>query len=44
MRMPSTVIRGADGKVMRTIRARWTWRYSQLDVALKELIAQIDKK
>jgi len=56
MRMPSTVIRGADGKVMennprpvdvavsRPIGESYTGKDSQLDVAVKELIAQIDKK
>jgi Tol biopolymer transport system component/C-terminal processing protease CtpA/Prc len=56
MRMPGTVIRGADGKVMennprpvdiavsRPIGESYTGKDSQLDVAVRELIAQIDKK
>ena len=56
MRMPETVIRGADGKVMennprpvdvavsRPIGESYTGKDSQLDVAVKELIAQIDRK
>jgi hypothetical protein len=56
MRMPSTVIRGADGKVMennprpvdvqvsRPIGESYTGKDSQLDVAVKELLAQIGTK
>ena len=56
MRMPGTVIRGADGKVMennprpvdiavsRPIGESYSGKDSQLDVAVKELLAQIDKK
>jgi C-terminal processing protease CtpA/Prc len=56
MRMPGTVIRGADGKVMennprpvdvavsRPIGESYTGKDSQLDVAVRELLAQIDKK
>jgi Tol biopolymer transport system component/C-terminal processing protease CtpA/Prc len=56
MRMPETVIRGADGKVMennprpvdvavsRPIGESYTGKDSQLDVAVKELLAQIASK
>jgi Tol biopolymer transport system component/C-terminal processing protease CtpA/Prc len=56
MRMPSTVIRGADGKVMennprpvdvavsRPIGESYTGKDSQLDVAVKELLVQIGTK
>jgi len=55
MRMPGTVIRGADGKVMennprpvdiavtRPIGESYTGKDSQLDVAVKELLTQIGK-
>jgi C-terminal processing protease CtpA/Prc len=55
MRMPETVITGADGKVMennprpvdvtvsRPIGESYTGKDSQLDVAVKELLAQIGK-
>lgn len=56
MRMPGTVIRGADGKVMennprpvdvavtRPIGESYTGKDSQLDVAVKELLTQIGTK
>ena len=56
MRMPGTVIRGADGKVMennprpvdvavsRPIGESYTGKDSQLDVAVRELLAQIGGK
>jgi tricorn protease len=56
MRMPETVITGADGKVMennprpvdiavsRPIGESYTGKDSQLDVAVRELLAQIEKK
>jgi Tol biopolymer transport system component/C-terminal processing protease CtpA/Prc len=56
MRMPGTVIRGADGKVMennprpvdvavsRPIGESYTGKDSQLDVAVRELLAQIGSK
>jgi len=56
MRMPGTLITGADGKnmennprpvdvaVSRPIGESYTGRDSQLDVAARELLAQIDKK
>ncbi|MEI9976875.1 MAG: hypothetical protein WDO73_35395 [Ignavibacteriota bacterium] len=56
MRMPGTVIRGADGKVMennprpvdvavtRPIGESYTGKDSQLDAAAKELLAQIGAK
>ncbi|HUB77951.1 MAG TPA: S41 family peptidase [Bryobacteraceae bacterium] len=56
MRMPTTVIRGADGKVMennprpvdvavsRPIGESYTGKDSQLDVAVRELLAQIGSK
>jgi hypothetical protein len=54
--MPGTVITGADGKnmennprpvdvaVSRPIGESYTGRDSQLDVAVRELLGQIDKK
>jgi C-terminal processing protease CtpA/Prc len=56
MRMPGTVITGADGKnmennprpvdvaVSRPIGESYTGKDSQLDVAVRELLGQIDKK
>ena len=56
MRMPGTVITGADGKVMennprpvdvavsRPIGESYTGKDSQLDVAVKELLAQVGTK
>jgi Tol biopolymer transport system component/C-terminal processing protease CtpA/Prc len=56
MRMPETVIRGSDGKVMennprpvdvtvtRPIGESYTGKDSQLDVAVKELLAQVGSK
>ena len=56
MRMPQTLITGADGKnmennprpvdvpVTRPIGESYTGRDSQLDVAVRELLAQIEKK
>ncbi len=56
MRMPETLITGADGKdmelnprpvdapVSRPIGESYTGKDSQLDVAVRELLAQIDKK
>lgn len=56
MRMPSTLIQGADGKnmennprpvdiaVTRPIGESYTGRDSQLDAAAKELLAEIEKK
>lgn len=56
MRMPQTVITGADGKnmennprpvdvaVSRPIGESYTGKDSQLDAAVKELLAEIDKK
>ena len=53
MRMPATLIQGADGKnmernprpvdvpVTRPIGESYTGRDSQLDVAVKELLAQL---
>lgn len=56
MRMPGTLIQGADGKnmennprpvdiaVTRPIGESYTGRDSQLDVAVKELLAEIPKR
>ena len=56
MRMPQTVIKGTDGKVMennprpvdvavtRPIGESYTGKDSQLDVAVRELLAQLAEK
>ncbi len=56
MRMPGTLVQGSDGKdmelhprpvdiaVSRPIGESYTGRDSQLDAAVKELLAEVDKK